>query len=226
MALQDSRTVAKNNGEYFERHHILPKSMGGDNSKHNLVLLTAREHFLSHWLLWKIHKNREMAWAFTCFRTSRWKTTKEHRGSIFSRRYEILRKIANTANRGEFSSRGFRGKHHTEQAKQQMREAKIGDKNPMSNLGHLHPNCRRRGEHNPNYGLKPWNNGNVIGNDRLLHLWSFRELFFQYWLKMKSPHWYQFGKNCLGLFDHAGYEYTPHNFCKMFQYFQRGGTVS
>lgn len=36
---------------YYERHHILPKSMGGNNKKENLVLLTGREHFICHKLL-------------------------------------------------------------------------------------------------------------------------------------------------------------------------------
>lgn len=35
----------------YEVHHILPKSMGGSNEKHNLVKLTTREHFLAHLLL-------------------------------------------------------------------------------------------------------------------------------------------------------------------------------
>ena len=41
---------------YYERHHIVMRSMGGTDDEANLVLLTAREHFLSHWLLWMIHK--------------------------------------------------------------------------------------------------------------------------------------------------------------------------
>ena len=36
---------------YFESHHILPRSMGGNNQKTNLVLLTAREHYIAHLLL-------------------------------------------------------------------------------------------------------------------------------------------------------------------------------
>jgi len=40
---------------YVERHHILPRSLGGDNAKSNLVFLTAREHFLAHMLLAKIY---------------------------------------------------------------------------------------------------------------------------------------------------------------------------
>ena len=38
---------------YCEVHHIVPKSLGGDNSKSNLVKLTARQHYIAHWMLWK-----------------------------------------------------------------------------------------------------------------------------------------------------------------------------
>lgn len=51
---------------YYEQHHIVPKSMGGLNDEHNLVYLTAREHFIAHWLLWRIYRNKEMAYAFRC----------------------------------------------------------------------------------------------------------------------------------------------------------------
>ena len=40
---------------YVERHHILPKALGGSDNSSNLVALTAREHFLAHVLLAKIH---------------------------------------------------------------------------------------------------------------------------------------------------------------------------
>ena len=36
-----------------ERHHVVPKSLGGSNTADNMVALTYREHFLAHWLLTK-----------------------------------------------------------------------------------------------------------------------------------------------------------------------------
>ena len=39
---------------YFERHHIIPKCLGGVNSSENVVHLTAREHFICHRLLSKM----------------------------------------------------------------------------------------------------------------------------------------------------------------------------
>ena len=52
-----------------ERHHIIPKSMGGNNKTENLVWLTPREHFVAHHLLWKIHRTPGMALAFKMMRS-------------------------------------------------------------------------------------------------------------------------------------------------------------
>ena len=55
-------------GVYTETHHIQPLSLGGLDSKENLVELSAREHFIAHKLLFKIYRgtNNEshMAYAF------------------------------------------------------------------------------------------------------------------------------------------------------------------
>lgn len=45
----------KYQGTYYEKHHVQPKCLGGGNNKSNLVLLTAREHFICHWLLIRIY---------------------------------------------------------------------------------------------------------------------------------------------------------------------------
>lgn len=47
-----------------ERHHILPKSLGGKNTKDNLVYLTPAEHYRAHYLLWRITNTPQMAYAF------------------------------------------------------------------------------------------------------------------------------------------------------------------
>jgi hypothetical protein len=39
---------------YTEKHHIIPKCLGGDDSKDNLVRLSARQHFVCHKLLVKM----------------------------------------------------------------------------------------------------------------------------------------------------------------------------
>lgn len=47
---------------YKEKHHIIPKCLGGSNDKENLIELTAREHFLCHKLLCKIYPNETKLW--------------------------------------------------------------------------------------------------------------------------------------------------------------------
>ena len=52
-----SKIRNKDDGSYYEKHHILPKCMNGSNDESNLVTLLAREHLFVHWLLTKIHPN-------------------------------------------------------------------------------------------------------------------------------------------------------------------------
>lgn len=42
---------------YSERHHILPRSLGGTDDEDNIVILTAKEHLIAHLLLLKIYPN-------------------------------------------------------------------------------------------------------------------------------------------------------------------------
>ena len=68
LSIKGERIKQKKSGEYFERHHITPLSMGGNKSyglrSDNIVLLTAREHYLAHRMLWLIYRTREMGFAF------------------------------------------------------------------------------------------------------------------------------------------------------------------
>ena len=47
---------------YVERHHIVPKSLGGTDEKSNLVKLTAREHLIAHMLLPRFVENKKPMW--------------------------------------------------------------------------------------------------------------------------------------------------------------------
>ena len=58
---------------YTERHHIIPRSFGGSDDDSNIVTLTAREHFLAHYCLWRFSSGiakYKMAKAFSLMRTS------------------------------------------------------------------------------------------------------------------------------------------------------------
>ncbi len=70
LELKKYRHKLKKSGHYFEGHHIIPKYKGGTGvssnglNNNNIVYLTAREHFIAHWLLWLIHRDRQSALAF------------------------------------------------------------------------------------------------------------------------------------------------------------------
>jgi len=49
-----SRSIKTTESRYHERHHIIPKSMGGSNDSSNLVKFTAKEHYIAHRLLVKM----------------------------------------------------------------------------------------------------------------------------------------------------------------------------
>lgn len=42
---------------YSEKHHIVPRSLGGSDDNDNLVRLSAKEHYIAHLLLCKIYEN-------------------------------------------------------------------------------------------------------------------------------------------------------------------------
>lgn len=57
----DYRKLNPYNG-YTEEHHILPKALGGLDDVDNLVRLTAREHFICHYLLTKMYEVGSFEW--------------------------------------------------------------------------------------------------------------------------------------------------------------------
>jgi hypothetical protein len=76
---------------YTEKHHIIPKCLGGSNDKENLVELTAREHFLCHMLLCEIHpKENKLKHALFLMSIGK-QRIKENHYVIGSRVYERLK---------------------------------------------------------------------------------------------------------------------------------------
>ena len=78
---------------YVEKHHIIPKSLGGSNTKSNIVALTAKEHFICHMLLIKMvdHQYKQKMihawWAMSTLKKSC-----QERYKLSATMYSIVRK--------------------------------------------------------------------------------------------------------------------------------------
>jgi hypothetical protein len=134
---------------YTEKHHIQPRSLGGSNDKDNLVDLTAREHFICHWLLTKIYTGEaksKMIYALNGMKRSN-EFAQRYETAITSRVYENLKKefsivhsatmkgrtpwnkgIPITENQRSKNRKSALGKKHTDIAKSRISEAQIGRK--------------------------------------------------------------------------------------------------
>lgn len=114
----------KNTNIYYEQHHIIPRCLGGTDEKSNLVLLTAKEHFIIHKLLCEIYPlNRKLSYAYWLFanKINGKGQLREYR--VSSREYERLKcKIANQ------SSEQNKGRKYSDDVKQKMSELKKGKK--------------------------------------------------------------------------------------------------
>ena len=121
---------------YTERHHIIPQSLGGTNDAANLTNLTAREHFVCHWLLTKIHTTGEEHWKMlNAFRMMRAENPRQQRyqTKITARVYENLKKeyaeLQSVMRSGK--GNGFYGKTHTKEARQKISDANKGRVQPL-----------------------------------------------------------------------------------------------
>ena len=54
------------NNTHYEKHHILPKSLGGQDIIENITFLTPKEHYIAHMLLWRMG-NPNQIFAVKCF---------------------------------------------------------------------------------------------------------------------------------------------------------------
>lgn len=106
---------------YVEKHHIIPKCIGGLDVKENIVELTAREHFLCHMLLCEIYPNNRNLW-YALFLMAINKNKKQHQKyKVSSREYERIKENWNKYSKGRKKPKGF-----GERIKSEERNKKIG----------------------------------------------------------------------------------------------------
>lgn len=122
---------------YYESHHIKPRWLGGSDDENNLVLLTAREHYLAHYLLFLHYRDRSSSAAFMIMNTScnmnyrdskKYAEVREFQSKKMmgdnnpSKRIEVRKKISEKvsgAKNGMYGRKGklnpFFGKKHTKE---------------------------------------------------------------------------------------------------------------
>lgn len=133
--MQQSRNRTLEHG--FERHHVIPKSLGGDNNLSNLVKLTLREHFVAHKLLTRIHtglaqKKMWFAYYRLCNRHRRTNSRMYEQAKLLAKHYlsqihsgKIISETHKIAIREK--CRGMVGKTHSLESRSSMSNAKVGN---------------------------------------------------------------------------------------------------
>jgi hypothetical protein len=117
-AITENRTTKT--GQYYEKHHIIPKSEGGTNTVENLVLLTAREHFIAHWLLFRAKPHIKTR-AYSFWKMCTQQNPHQTRYTPSSRSYQEARQAFT-----EVNSKKHKGKTLTEEHRKQISERRRG----------------------------------------------------------------------------------------------------
>jgi len=116
----------KGMGIYYEQHHIIPHCLGGNNNKYNLVLLTAKEHFVAHKILCEIYPdNNKLHYAL--WRMMNPQTKKHCRNyNISSSEYSRYKQIQSDIIRELGKQNKGKKYNHSIETREKMRLAKLG----------------------------------------------------------------------------------------------------
>lgn len=140
---------------YKERHHIIPRCLGGTDEQENLVDLTAREHFVVHKLLSKMYGGK-LKYAFSMMCLTRNTPSKYNKVDykVTSREYSSARKSLSILSIGrklsdstkEKISKSLLGRKFSQETIEKMRK-------PKSNSHRENISKSKIGKNNPMYGV-------------------------------------------------------------------------
>lgn len=130
---------------YCEMHHIIPRCMGGSDENHNLVALTAREHFICHILLTKFvigkAAHEKLIKSVIFMKSSNNYQNRYINGRLFETAKKEYAEHKRLIMSGESNS--FYGKKHTEETRLKMSASKKAN---YSNGKHPHIGMKRSAE--------------------------------------------------------------------------------
>lgn len=156
---------------YSERHHVIPKCIGGSNKQENLVKLKPEEHYIAHQLLVKIYPSEpKLVYAMHIMSTQ----NNKRYGWIKRKHAKMLSSTRSGSNHPMFGKPGtMLGRIHTEEAHKKMRVPRTNKQNMKKPMGMLNPNFGKKrteeskqkmrkpksigfaqGEKNPNFGKR------------------------------------------------------------------------
>ena len=104
--IERAKSRKKSSNALVEKHHIIPKSLGGNNRKENLIELTPREHFICHLLLPKMTEGinkRKMSFALSMMTASNKNHNRDYK--ITSKIYDLIKKLSSEAHKERWSDR-------------------------------------------------------------------------------------------------------------------------
>lgn len=90
----NTRQTASEKLGYVEKHHVIPRCLGGSNDQNNLVFLTAKEHYICHRLLTKMTIGKDRHRMVKAHYMMLIVTSAQRRHDVSARMFEQLRKNA------------------------------------------------------------------------------------------------------------------------------------
>lgn len=129
---------------YFERHHVVPRCIGGGDEIDNLVNLTPEEHYVAHQLLVKIYpKESKLVFAAWMMGNIKGRSNNKIHGWMRRKHAEAMRDLWTGRTRGERSedhkrklSEANKGSKFSEERRAKMSLALRGRKMPPRTVEH------------------------------------------------------------------------------------------
>lgn len=158
---------------YKEKHHIVPRCIGGTDKGNNLVDLTPEEHYLCHLLLVKIHPNNIRLVKAAMFMVSSNDNVKRN-----NKAYGWLRR--------QFSDY-MRGPNNPSTKNGTWNKGIIGYKNKVNFSEKTIKQTieRMKSDKNPCASIKPWDHPRAT--DYSKSVWGQAEIIYKVWLENNKP---------------------------------------